>query len=180
MKDTAHELKIISEQYYDEIYKYCRRRVRNDDIAYDLTQDVFVALSESIASIEKTGIRKWLYSTAGHKIADYYREIEKIKAYLTDTPLDNLDTDPDALVYDPFAEMNPAEIEKTAQKILEDLLPADKALYYERYVLKLGYKELSQKYAVSETNMRKRVSRLHGKITKIVHNIFSMIIFYIF
>ena len=58
MNDSARQLEIITEQYYDEIYKYCRRRVDADDAAYDITQNVFLALSERFTSIDKIKVRK--------------------------------------------------------------------------------------------------------------------------
>lgn len=37
----------IAELYYDEIFKFCYRRVNNQDEAYDITQDTFLALIDS-------------------------------------------------------------------------------------------------------------------------------------
>lgn len=79
MSEVAKELETVTEQYYSEIYKYCRRRVNTDDTAFDITQNVFLALSERYLSIDRVSIRKWLYETARHKIADYYRELQKNK-----------------------------------------------------------------------------------------------------
>ena len=176
MNAIARQLEIITEQYYDEIYKYCRRRVDADDAAYDITQNVFLALSERFTSIDKIKVRKWLYETAKNKIADYYRELQKKKDMMTDIPVQELDEEQYPLAYDPFNHMDDEEIEKTAKSIVKNLDARDKELYLDRFVKRMGYSELAKKHGISEQNMRKRVSRLHSKIKKMILRVLEMLI----
>lgn len=176
MSEIARQLEIITEQYYNEIYKYCRRRVRTDDIAYDITQNVFLALSEGYLAIDHQKIHQWLYKTSKNKIADYYRELIKIKDNITDVPLSDIKEESNDLTYDPFHEADDEEINKLVKMIIDKLEPVEKELYIERYVNKAGYDLLSKKHAISEQGMRKRVSRLHNKIKQIMFEILNMIV----
>ena len=176
MNDNARQLDILTEQHYDEIYKYCRRRVDTDDAAFDITQNVFLAFSERYFTIDATKIRKWLYETAKHKVADHYRELQKKKDLITDTPIQNLDAEQHNLSYDPFNHMDEEEIEEIAKSIVKNLEPVDKELFLDRFVKGKGYPKLAEKYNTSEQNIRKRVSRLHKKIKTIVHGFLEMLI----
>lgn len=176
MNDNARQLEIITEQYYDEIYKYCRRRVDTDDVAFDITQNVFLALSERFASIDIAKVRKWLYETAKNKIADHYRELQKKKDMMTDVPVQELDEEQHHLHYDPFNHMDDEEVERTAKNIVRNLEPQDRELYLDRYAKRMDYRELVQKHGISEQNLRKRVSRLHSKIKNMIRGLLEMLI----
>lgn len=176
MSQIAQQLELITEQYYNEIYKYCRRRVKTDDIAYDITQNVFLALSERYATIDQQKIRQWLYTTAQNKLADYYRELEKIRENMTDVPLSDITEEAYGLTYEPFHEIDDEEIETLAKQIIDQLNPDEQELYIERYVKKTSYSVLAENYSVPEQNMRKRVSRLRKKIKQIICKMLSMII----
>lgn len=176
MNDSAKELETITEQYYDEIYKYCRRRVNTDDIAYDITQNTFLALSERYSTINIGNIRKWLYETAKHKIADHYRELQKLKDNISDMSVSDIDTRINGLSYDPYNDLKDEDIEAIIQNIMSELESEDKELYIERFVKRLNYKALADKYEVSEQTVRKRVSRLRSRILKLLANLLSTII----
>ncbi|MBE6542260.1 MAG: sigma-70 family RNA polymerase sigma factor [Ruminococcaceae bacterium] len=167
-----YELQAITEEYYDEIYIYCRRRVRTDQIAEDITQEVFLALSERFKTIGKSAVRMWLYRTAAHKVDDHYRDSYKDKEYLRDVEIEDLEEDEPALIYDQFAELSEEEIDEAVEVILENLPPDDRLLYHDRYIAKLSCKELAKKHKLTDSVARKRLSRLHNKVTKIIFEFF--------
>lgn len=60
-------------QLYNPLLGYVKKRVRNQEDAEDLTQDVFLKLSKS----NKDGIdnlKSWVYTIAKNTITDYYRK----------------------------------------------------------------------------------------------------------
>lgn len=62
--------------YYDDIYRFVRRQVANDDIALDLTQEVFISMLRSIEHYEArkgATFQTWLYRIATNKLIDWYR-----------------------------------------------------------------------------------------------------------
>lgn len=71
-RDAADEL---LRRYYKEIYAYTYRQSGNMELAMDLTQDIFIAILQGIASFDerKAQFRTWAYRIASHKITDYYR-----------------------------------------------------------------------------------------------------------
>lgn len=73
METLDDTLNTIAELYYGEIFKFCLRKIPNEYEAYDVIQDVLLALIDSYSKINPEKVRKWLYETAKNKIADYFR-----------------------------------------------------------------------------------------------------------
>lgn len=61
------------QSYYKPLYTYINKRVKNSLDAEDLTQDVFLRLSQSeFNSIDN--IKHWLFAVTRNTIIDYYRK----------------------------------------------------------------------------------------------------------
>ncbi len=171
MKITIQLLRHIAEKYYDEIYKYCFNHVNSEHDAYDLTQEVFLALGSSFETIEYKYIRQWLYSTAHNIVVDYYkhkrRDTENVIPL--DEALDKVESVPDTS--DEISDednIDEEETEKYKSMILEKLTPTERRLYDEAFVRKTSYGDIAAMYGINETALRKRISRLRIKIIKIV------------
>ena len=61
--------------YYKEIYAYVYRQTGNEELAKDLTQDIFIQILQKIAVFDpkKASFRTWIYRIASNKICDHYR-----------------------------------------------------------------------------------------------------------
>lgn len=61
--------------HYREIYAFAFRQTGDMDAAMDLTQEVFLAVLQSIHRYDpkKAGFRTWLYRIASNKLADLFR-----------------------------------------------------------------------------------------------------------
>ena len=61
--------------YYKEIYAYVYRQTGNEELAKDLTQDIFIQILQKIAMFDhkKASFRTWIYRIASNKICDHYR-----------------------------------------------------------------------------------------------------------
>lgn len=153
----------IASEYYNEIFKFCRRRVRSEEDTYDLTQNVFLALSERYKTIDIRCVRKWLYNVARNKITDYYRKNRNEKEYITEVDITDEAFD---YSFDFTNYYTDLEIENYTIILLSNLNEKEKVLYNELFHQKLSYLTLANKYNVSEVSLRKRISRLKYKITQ--------------
>lgn len=62
--------------YYDEIYGFVRKQVLNADIAFELTQEIFISMLRTIRFYDMkrgAGFRTWLYRIATNKVVDWFR-----------------------------------------------------------------------------------------------------------
>lgn len=64
--------------YYREVYAFVYKQTGNMDLAMDLTQEIFIAVLQSIVHYDegKAGFRTWLYRIASNKIVDYFRSVQ--------------------------------------------------------------------------------------------------------
>ena len=72
-------LELLVRRWYPRIYGYVFKLTGHEQDAYDLTQDVFIAMMRSIGSY--TPWRKfdsWLFTIAHNKCMDYFRFRQKI------------------------------------------------------------------------------------------------------
>ena len=67
---------LLVRNYYREIYVYVFRQLGNKEDAMDLTQDIFIAVLQSIDRFDsaKSTFRTWLYGIATHKVIDFRRK----------------------------------------------------------------------------------------------------------
>ena len=84
MTDTGKQCAQISEQYYDEILRYCRTKLPDDEHgAEDCTQEVFLLLFEKRDALDFSGsIRGWLYAAADRILQNYGRKQSRIRQML--------------------------------------------------------------------------------------------------
>jgi len=62
--------------YYDAIYRFVKKQIKDENVALDLTQEIFISCLRTIAfyDTEKdASFKTWLYKIAANKVVDYYR-----------------------------------------------------------------------------------------------------------
>ena len=60
--------------YFDRLYGYVRRLVVHEQLAEDLTQDIFLHLQQAFPKYDPTrDLRPWVFTIATNKIRDYWR-----------------------------------------------------------------------------------------------------------
>lgn len=159
METLDDTLNKIAELYYDEIFKFCLRRMQNENEAYDVTQDVFLALIDSYSKINPEKVRKWLYETTKNKIADYFW-IKKKKIEYEQKSLGEG-------VYSLYDTISGEHIEHLKQTIISELSKEELELYKNHFIKNMNYEELCEKYNVKKDVMYKRISRLKSLLKEI-------------
>ncbi len=71
-EDSANKL---VHKYYKEIFAYTYKQVFDQQLAMDLTQEIFIRTLQSISHFDgqKASFRTWLYQIAGNHCTDYFR-----------------------------------------------------------------------------------------------------------
>ena len=74
-KQNKEAAGLLIERYYREIYAYTYRQVACNELAMDLTQEIFILVLKGIRAFDekKGSFRTWIYRIASNKITDYYR-----------------------------------------------------------------------------------------------------------
>lgn len=174
MDNLKNNLEIITRQYYDEIFAYCRRHLKNEDDAYDITQTVFMALCGQYTSIKPDSVRKWLYSVAKNNVSDFYRDKQKYNDHFADTEISD---DKIGRYDDPFDSISDSEIESIKSDVITKLNESERELYCDVYEKNTDYNTLAKKYSIPESTLRKRVSRMKIRIIGIIRALLYMVTF---
>jgi RNA polymerase sigma-70 factor (ECF subfamily) len=84
----------LYEAYVQAIHTYIGYRVESDNIAEDLTAEVFLRMVQGLPHYRDSGapFGAWLYRIAATQVADYYRHNKRIVELSDNQPSD--DTDP--------------------------------------------------------------------------------------
>ena len=67
-------------KHYHRVYRYVLKRVYNDQIAEDLTMDVFYSVWSKFEQFDETkaSFQTWLYVIVNNKLKNYYRDHKEL------------------------------------------------------------------------------------------------------
>lgn len=61
-------------KYYNEIFGFIYKQTLDQELAKDITQEIFISMLRTIHGFEgRASFRTWLYKIANSKLIDYYR-----------------------------------------------------------------------------------------------------------
>lgn len=170
----AGALQAFFDHYFDRVYGYLRRLVREDHLAEDLTQDVFLHVHRSLPSYDpERPLSPWVYTIATNKVRDHWRS----RRHQEERRILSVDDEENAPVLAaqdgaPAAALESGEVaEKVAEAVAE--LPE---MLRETFVLRfydgLSFEQIGEIVERNETAVRKRYSRalqeLRGTLSHLV------------
>ena len=90
IKAGSHSaMEVLVNRYYKQIYAFIYRKICDKETAYDLTQEVFIKMLQSILTYqERAQFKTWLYTLAVNHCTDFFRsksfQVSKITEELDD------------------------------------------------------------------------------------------------
>lgn len=167
----------IAALYYDDVYRLCLSRLKREEDASDVTQEVFLFFQEKHNELEDDYIKAWLYSVADNKIKEQFRAIAKREKELIFGAVFGSQTSTDIL-YEMEEDNNisPEEIEEKKSRIISSLNKKELELFEMVYTKHMEYEELAKALNISEHAARSRVYRLRLKIKEKAAFVFMAIL----
>lgn len=137
----------LYDRFQPEIYRYLVIRVRDQDVAEDLAQQVFLKAWQAIPRYEHRGapFRAWLYRMAHNQMVDYFRT----RRPSTDLEDVELPEDPEAEDRVLAAEMNEA-----LQAALERLSEDHRQVLVLRFLMEKSAREIGEIMGRKEVTVR--------------------------
>ena len=127
---TVKEYNRSVEEYADNIYRFIRADLKDDERANDIVQDTYEKLWNHVAELDYAVVKSWLFSTAYHTMIDVIRKEKRI-TYLEIT--DNNDM-PDGSQYSDLNEILHSALQRLPENQKSVILLRD----YEGY----SYREI--------------------------------------
>jgi len=149
----------LYEKYFQAIYRFCFWQTGVSEDAEDLTQEVFVAMTQSLSQFRgESSFKNWLYQIAKNIIAQWIKKKTRVKQaplfeQLADTPQW---IDPENDIYK----------QQLVKKILSVLKPQEKKVITFRYLRNYSVAETAQKLKISVSNVKVMTHRVLIKLQK--------------
>lgn len=156
-------LAALFDAYFPRIYGYLRRLVGSEQLAEDLTQEVFVHLHQALPKYDPArDLRPWLFTLATNKLRDHWRSRQHRLA-LRERTIDKEDDEAPfqlpAQVARPEEELDRHELEERVRQAVEALPEGLRMTVLLRVYEGLSFEEIGEILGRNAVAVRKRYSR---------------------
>ncbi|ADZ85727.1 RNA polymerase sigma factor [Cellulosilyticum lentocellum] len=146
-------MSIEIQDQYDKIYRYCYFKVKNKEVAEDLTQEAFLKYFAQTSYINRGKPLAYLYTIAKHLTIDYFEQLEKQLVY-EDVPTEEG-------IYQFETNIIFQEVVETLPKELQELLLL-------RFTNELGMSEISNILGISRFALYRKLHLAMDKLRAVL------------
>lgn len=151
MKATQDEMNGIYEDFSEKIRAYLMGKVRSPEDVDDLTQEIFIKIHKSLASLkDEKKLAPWIYSIVRNSITDYYRKKDIGGAEIDENISYSEDNGEDKNLSGILYCLN-VFIDRLPEKYREPLVLSD--------IDGVKQKDLAERMGLSYTGLKSRVQR---------------------
>ncbi len=144
--------------HYDKIYRYCYFKLKNRQIAEDLTQEAFLRFLGQKTYIHQNKPLAYLYTVAKNLCVDYLRKEKRCV-------LEELEEAEDCLAHNPIAE---AETKSVIQAAVQSLSEEQQELVLLRYVNDLKLDDLVKLTGGSRFSVYRKLKAAVAGLKKLI------------
>jgi len=152
----------LYQRYFNRVFNYCLGLSKNQEVALDLTQDVFLKITEHLDELRNPDLfQAWLFRIAHNRFINHVKFTCQ-NAQLASCPSDDIE--------DPEERESAMERETLVQKILGvlDQIPeTDRELLVAKYFDKEPIHRLETRFGLSESAVKMRLSRARQRIARL-------------
>jgi RNA polymerase sigma-70 factor (ECF subfamily) len=161
---------MIIQKYQAPLANYIGRMVKENELALDITQEVFIKAYSSLHSYrQEYKFKTWLFKIASNSVIDYWRK-KKIKAFSIDQ---TYNTDDDSVPFqipsnDPSMDktLELHEVRERIEELLEKLPVSLKELFVWRHINDLSYEEMAEIKGIPVGTIKNRVFQAKEMLRK--------------
>ncbi|MDX2301269.1 MAG: sigma-70 family RNA polymerase sigma factor [Microscillaceae bacterium] len=156
-------LSVLYQRYATDVYRKCIAMVKNDEIAKDLTHDIFLKAFLKLADLkEKNSFKYWIKTIAYHSCIDYLNLKKSIQTGSLDENKEIRSDDSES------EEKILQEIDLQQLEILLEKLPdADRLILLMRYQDDLSLKEIQDTLGIGISAAKMRLKRAKEKLAEL-------------
>ena len=159
---------LLYSRYASKIYSKCISLLRDEALAQDATQEIFMKIFLNLARFgEKAKFSTWVYSITYNFCIDYLRRKKKEKNIFSD----ELEKAPDIVDEVPDREIMAMEVHKL-KVVLEEIPVGDKAVLLMKYQDDMSIKDIAGVLDKSESAVKMKLKRAKAKAQKLKHDLF--------
>ena len=169
--ETQHSefFSILYKRYSNKIYSKCISLLKDDVLAQDATQDIFIKIFMNLAKFSaRSKFSTWVYSITYNYCIDFLRRKKKEKNLFSD----EIENAPDIVEDVPDNAL--LEIEVSRLKVILQKIPiGDKAILLMKYQDDMSIKEIASTIDKSESAIKMKIKRAKHKAMKVYKELYS-------
>lgn len=149
------------ELLYPQVYTFIYRKVKGEDVAKDLTQDVFIRFMRALPTYQSEGkVLNYLYKISSHVCYSYYKS-QKYDLSLEDEKIESCDKDVHETIIKQFKQEELQKAIYQLKSVQQDVIILK---YYEQYT----FKEIASLYQISVSTVKSRHYQALIQLKKII------------
>ena len=159
-KGDGQALNDLFNEFYNDVYYFALKTVKDEDIARDVTQESFIEIINTIGNLqEPAAFVKWMKQIAYHQCTRFFK---KKKDVIVDEDEDGntiFDTiKEEKTEFIPDAALDQDDFKKTIMSIIDQLTEEQRAAVLLYYFDELSVKEIAEIQGVSENTVKSRLN----------------------
>lgn len=164
---STKDFELIYDTYYEKVLGFVKKRVTNQEVAEDLTGDIFEKILKYMEDFKWQGITvsAWIFRIARNHIIDYYRKNSKRKK---DKSLEDVVNFVESSAPNVEVEIEADEEEQALYKAIQELAASEQYLVYYKFFEGMANKEIADLTGMTETNVGTKLHRIRKKIEEII------------
>jgi len=163
-KKDSSKFDVLYKKYFEQIFLFILKRVESEDIADDITSQVFLKALTNLSKYKEMGLpfSSWLYRIARNEIYDLYHK-NKIEMVVS------VESNGIWKIISEIGEENKEDYERLHSAI--GILEEDEMELIElRFFEKRPFKEIGEILEITENNAKVKAYRILDKLKKILKN----------
>ena len=162
------------EGYFDRVYAYVRRLLREEHLAEDVTQDIFMHVHRSLSRYDPTrDLRPWVFTIATNKVRDHWRSRRhqaSQREISTSSEDDEVGLDLPSSDEGPVQALATDETSELVARAIEQLPEGMRTTLVMRYQEGLSFAEIAGILDRNEAAVRKRYSRALAELRSLLED----------
>ncbi|MDX9752590.1 MAG: sigma-70 family RNA polymerase sigma factor [bacterium] len=163
----------LYQAYSHDIYNMALRIVLSEEIAEEVTQEVFISVYKDIRRFQfQSAFTTWLYRIVYRRAADYFRKTRKHKNKLAlnwDETQDMIETVKDEGPT-PYEQLADKEQQETIHQLIQSLSPKHRAIIVLRYIKQYSYEEIAEILRCRLGTVKSRLNRAHKLLGELLRD----------
>lgn len=161
-KQSPEHFAPLYKKYHEQIFRYVYQRMDDEDMAFDVTSQVFMKAIKNLHKYEFRGVpfASWLYRIAKSELYQAFRDSKADRVV-------NIDTIQIANLIDEFDNEDNEENVQRLLNCLSQLKEDDMQLLELRFFEKRSFKEIGEILDITENNAKVKSFRALEKLKKL-------------
>jgi RNA polymerase sigma-70 factor (ECF subfamily) len=152
----------LYKRFFDRVYRYCLNLSKDQEVALDLTQDVFLKIAEHLDELRNPELfPAWLFRIAHNQFINHAKAATQASHFAASTTEEREDPEEQELA------LERERLLERMQGILEQIPPMDRELLLARYFHKEPIQRLEARYGLSESAIKMRLSRARQRMARL-------------